>query len=408
MTWPRVFDRCWPASRETDVMNIAFYAPMKPLDSPVPSGDRQLGRLIRQALTGAGHDVIIASTERSWSRHGGAEQEDIRQRCERAALDLVDRWRGSGALPDVWITYHLYHKAPDWIGPIVCNALSLPYIVIEASRAKKRMQGAWAQGFAAADLALARADAVVAMHAEDAVGLSEIVPEDRLHRLAPFIDTRLFQSGKDKPRLDSSTGIKLVTVAMMRRGDKERSFHVLSEALAGLMNYDWTLTIAGDGDARNDLTELFPPERTTWLGQVAPEDLGAIYADGDLFVWPAVNEAFGLVFLEAQAAGLPVVAGRTGGVPDVVAEGNTGYLATEGDASDFALALRRFFDAPETLASFGTRARELVSRNHTLERGQTSLQNVLDAVATTLHMGREPADGDATTGNSSKRDGSPH
>jgi len=389
-------------------MNIALYAPMKPLDSPVPSGDRQLGRLIRQALTGAGHDVIIASTERSWSRHGGAEQEDIRQRCERAATALLDNWRGSGALPDVWVTYHLYHKAPDWIGPIVCNALSLPYIVIEASRAKKRKQGAWAQGFAAADLALARADAVVAMHAEDAVGLSEIVPESRLHRLSPFIDTRLFEPGKDKPRSDRSSGVKLVTVAMMRRGDKERSFRVLSESLAGLMKYDWTLTIAGDGDARQDLTGLFPPERTTWLGQVAPEDMGAIYAGGDLFVWPAVNEAFGLVFLEAQAAGLPVVAGRTGGVPDVVAEGLTGYLATEGDARDFALALRRFLDAPETLAPFGKKAREIVSRRHTLACGQSALQNVLDAVTATPQMGPKPAGDDTSPGKGGKRDSSPH
>lgn len=389
-------------------MKIAFYAPMKPLDSPVPSGDRQLGRLIRRALTGAGHDVVIASTERSWSRHGGAEQEQIRQRCESVAHDLVDCWRSSGASPDVWVTYHLYHKAPDWIGPIVCDALSLPYIVIEASRARKRKQGAWAQGFAAADLALARADAVVAMHAEDAVGLSEIVPDNRLHRLAPFIDTRLFQPGEQKPPFDKSNAIKLVTVAMMRRGDKERSFRLLAQALAGLMVFDWTLTIAGDGDARQDLAGLFPPERTTWLGQVAPEELGAIYADGDLFVWPAVNEAFGLVFLEAQSAGLPVVAGRTGGVPDVVADGITGYLATEGDADEFAVALRRFLDAPETIASFGLRAREAVSRNHTLARGQASLQNVLDAVTATLQMGHEPAGDHTNPGNSSNRDSSPH
>lgn len=367
-----------------------------------------MGRLIRQALTGAGHDVIIASPERSWSRHGGAEQDDIRQRCERAAHALVDHWRGSDELPGAWVTYHLYHKAPDWIGPIVCDALGLPYIVIEASRAGKRKEGAWAQGFAAADRALARADAVVAMHAEDAVGLSGIVPKNRLHLLAPFIDTRRFQPGDQKQPFDNPRATNLVTVAMMRRGDKERSFRVLAEALSGLMAHDWTLTIAGDGDARQDLAGLFPAERTTWLGQVAPEQLGAVYAAGDLFVWPAVNEAFGLVFLEAQSAGLPVVAGRTGGVPDVVAEGITGYLATEADADDFAFALRRFLDAPETIASFGLRAQEKVSRNHTLARGQASLQNVLDVVMATLHMGHN-ASGDVTNpGNTRNRDSSQH
>lgn len=389
-------------------MKIALYAPMKPLDNPVPSGDRQLGRLIRQALTGAGHHVTIASAERSWSRHGGAEQEEIRLRCERAAHELVDYWRESGTTPNAWVTYHLYHKAPDWIGPIVCDALCLPYIVIEASRARKRRQGAWAQGFAAADSALTRADAVVAMHAEDAIGLSEIVPENRLHRLAPFIDTSLFQPGGPKASFDEPRAVKLVTVAMMRRGDKERSFHVLAEALSDLMSYDWTLTIAGDGDARRDLFGLFPPERTTWLGQIAAEELGAIYAAGDLFVWPAVNEAFGLVFLEAQSAGLPVVAGRTGGVPDVVADEITGYLATEGDAKDFAVALRRFLDAPETLVPFGVRARETVSGNHTLATGQACLQNVLDAVMATFHMGHDPSRDDSDPGTTNNRDSSQH
>jgi len=360
-------------------MLIAFYAPMKPLDDPVPSGDRQMGRLIVRALEEAGHRVTIAATGRSWSRHGGGEQHALRAICEAEADALIARGRDAELRPDLWITYHLYHKAPDWIGPKVCDALGLPYIVIEASRAKKRATGAWAEGFAAADRALRRADAAVALHAEDAEGLAEIVSQERLFRVAPFIDAARFQSERRAPS-PRSTAIRLLTVAMMRRGDKEHSYTVLAEALARLGDRAWSLTIAGDGAAREDILALFPPERTRWLGLVAPEQVAAVYGEADLFVWPAVNEAFGLVFLEAQAAGLPVVAGRTGGVPDVVGDGVTGILAREGDAADFATALSRFLDRPEDLAAFGARAQAAVEKRHGLAIGSKALQNVLDAV----------------------------
>src|SRR3546814_15579915 len=81
------------------------------------------------------------------------------------------------------------------------------------------------------------------------------------------------------------------------------------------------------------------PDRVSVLGLVQPEVMPALYAACDLLVWPAVNEAFGMVLLEAQGAGLPVVAGRSPGVENVVAEGVTGYLSDPGLAT-FAASVR--------------------------------------------------------------------
>jgi glycosyltransferase involved in cell wall biosynthesis len=80
------------------------------------------------------------------------------------------------------------------------------------------------------------------------------------------------------------------------------------------------------------------------LGQVIVfaghrRDLPAVFAGADVFCLPTLNEAFGLVFLEAMSAGLPVVAARSGAVPDIVCEGETGLLLPPGDASGIAQAL---------------------------------------------------------------------
>src|SRR3546814_20142464 len=81
------------------------------------------------------------------------------------------------------------------------------------------------------------------------------------------------------------------------------------------------------------------PERVRFLGLVQPEVMPALYAACDVLVWPAVNEAFGMVLLEAQAAGIPVVAGRSPSVENVVADGVTGYLSDPGLAT-FAASVR--------------------------------------------------------------------
>ena len=70
--------------------------------------------------------------------------------------------------------------------------------------------------------------------------------------------------------------------------------------------------------------------------------LPGLYAAADAYLWPAVNEAYGMAFLEAQAAGLPVVAGRSGGVPDVI--GETGILTPAGDRAAFAEAVAGLLD----------------------------------------------------------------
>lgn len=361
-------------------MRVAFFAPLKPLDDPVPSGDRQMGRLIVRALEAAGHAVVQPTRIRLWSKQGGdalLEKEGLgRAEAER----LIAPFRQGGA-PEAWITYHLYHKAPDWLGPIVAEALDIPYVAMEASRALKRREGEWAYGFAAADAALRRADAVAACHEIDARGLAPVVPSERLMIVPPFIDAAPFAASKKGPR--GSAPLRLLTVAMMRDGDKMASYRVLGEALSKIGDLDWRLTLAGDGPMRDAVLALFPPERIDWRGQLGPDDLVEAYTQADLFVWPAVREAYGLVLMEAQASAVPVIAGATGGVPEIVRDGETGWLVPVGDASAFAQALRTALGNPERLVTMGQRARAYVLERHDITAASARLDTLLDRALTT-------------------------
>ena len=92
----------------------------------------------------------------------------------------------------------------------------------------------------------------------------------------------------------------------------------------------------------------------------------AFYAAADLMVWPAVREAYGLALLEAQAAGLPVVAGREGGVEEVVRDGVTGLLTPPREPAAFARAVEELLRAPERRRAMGAAALRFVAGERSL------------------------------------------
>ena len=211
-----------------------------------------------------------------------------------------------------------------------------------------------------------------------------------LTQLAPFIDTEPFdtaseQSEQHNARLCDTLGLErdapiLLTVAMMRHGDKLASYRVLAEALTALTDEPWTLIVCGDGPARGEVESAFgafPSERVRFLGACEPKALPDLYAAADIYVWPAVREAFGIAILEAQAAGLPVVAGDAGGVGDIVADGETGLLAAEGDSEDFAAALRILLQMPYFTAAYSAAGRQKASALHGLRSASARLDQVL-------------------------------
>ena len=378
-------------------MRLAFYAPMKPPDHPRPSGDRRMANLLMQALRLAGQEVELAS--RFCSRDGAgdpARQARLAALGDRLANRLLRRYlaRPAGERPEVWLTYHLYYKAPDWLGPAMSRGLGIPYLVAEASVAPKRAGGPWDLGHRATLAALDRASAVITLNPDDAACLPEACP---VHTLLPFLDAAPGRaaaadcSGHRSDlcrRFDFDPGVPVIAVvAMMRRGDKLASYRLLAQALARLANSDWQLLVVGDGPARGEVERAFAAlaaegreRRIRFAGAVAEGELPALLAGCNLLAWPAINEAYGMALLEAQAAGLPVVAGRTGGVPALIDHGETGLLSEPGDTAALAANLASLLADPAQCERLSRGALAKIASDHSLEQAAVSLKRILDAL----------------------------
>lgn len=117
------------------------------------------------------------------------------------------------------------------------------------------------------------------------------------------------------------------------------------------------LAIIGDGPSRAELEAHFAGTNTRFMGYIQGEDLSRAYASADMFVFPSALETFGLVVVEAMAAGLPVVSSRVGGVTDVVEEGVTGYTFDSGDIEALIAGVRQIATSRERIQQMGEAAR---------------------------------------------------
>jgi glycosyltransferase involved in cell wall biosynthesis len=378
-------------------MRIAFYAPMKPPDHPVPSGDRQLARLFLLALTQGGHKCEVAS--RFVSRDGSgdkARQIRLHDLGEKLAARLVRRFqdRPANMRPEAWFTYHLYHKAPDWLGPPVAAALGIPYVIAEASTAPKRAGGPWDIGYVGANHAITKADAIFTVNSDDWGCVEALIEAKTYHkRLFPFVDAAPFVAAAAR-RENIRTGYAhqfdwpadtplLLAVGMMRAGAKRQSYHLIAAALAQLSGQAWRLIVVGDGLCRDEITaelEEAAPGRTTFLGELDAGQLADAYAACDMLVWPAADEAFGMSLLEAQAAGLPIIAGKQRGVPDIVSAGVTGLLPPPNDTDAFAAAIRRLLGDDDLRQTFSRAAAARVREQYDVPRAAAEINRVLQTV----------------------------
>lgn len=122
------------------------------------------------------------------------------------------------------------------------------------------------------------------------------------------------------------------------------------------------LAIVGDGPHREALQAHFADTNTYFVGYLQGLELASAYASADAFVFPSCTETLGLVLLEAMAAGCPVVAANSGGIPDIVTDGENGYLFEVDDRDGAVTATKRLLEAKEERELLRLKARQEAER----------------------------------------------
>ncbi len=162
-------------------------------------------------------------------------------------------------------------------------------------------------------------------------------------------------------------------VGCLARLEPHKSVGDLIEAAARVPDPrgDLAVVVAGDGTERVALEDLAAARlgpRAIFLGRIPDETVPDVYAAFDLFCLPSQLEGFGLVYIEAAYRGVPSIGANTGGVPDVILDGETGLLVPPGDPDALAAALARLRDDPGLRARLGAAARARAYAEFTVER----------------------------------------
>lgn len=362
-------------------MKVAFYAPLKSPFHPVPSGDRSMARMLLRALGTSSQQVEVISELRSFAAQSDASSYSEIEACaQREAKRIATRW-ANGDRADLWLTYHPYYKAPDLLGPALASDHNIPYATVETSYSERRNIGHWAQTQEQVLRGIESAAVNICLTDRDREGILAIAPKARLAMLRPFVEPGPFMAARASP---DASGFRMITVAMMRPGDKLASYKMLADALGKLsLDLPWTLSVVGDGPVRKEVEALFSyfeAGRIVWHGELGTPQIADLMACSALYVWPGYGEAYGLAYLEAQAAGLPIVAQSIAGVPEAVEHGLTGLLTKADDAEAFAQGINRLLSDQEERYRMGAAARQFILSKRSFEAAAERLGEILSGI----------------------------
>ena len=364
-------------------MRICFYAPFKPLGHPNPSGDLIIASGLYDFLVARGHQVLIASDLRTrW----------IYLKPWRYPGIVLERLRASRRIrtfkADLWLSYHCYYKAPDLLGPGLSKKAAIPYCIFQGIYSTKQRRRAKAMiGFCLNRHSLLAAERIFSNRAQDLKNLKRIIPPERLSYIRPGIFPEQFAFDREARhkihkewQMDGSPVI--VSAAMFRPDVKTQGLVWMLKTLAKLTadGTSFKLVIAGDGSERAPLTALAEkllPGRVLFIGKVARKKMYQFYSGGDMFAFPGIRESLGMVFLEAQSCGLPVVAFDNGGIPEVVQRDKTAFLTPSFDEEAFSEAVKRLLTDKEKRHAMGRAATRHVRDNHDLHRNYLQFEKIL-------------------------------
>jgi len=223
-------------------------------------------------------------------------------------------------------------------------------------------------------LAVERADRVIAVSAQmraDILANFGVEPE-RVVVLHNGVDAQAFTRTERREALDRH-GVREPYALFVGRISEQKGIFQLLEAARQLPEGVQLVLCASSPDTPELLTRLQTAvsgrPQIRWINAMLPvEEVVQIYSRAAVFVCPSIYEPFGIINLEAMACGTPVVASRVGGIPEVVVDGETGWLVEPGDPAALAHALRTALADPQRARRMGEAGRRRVEAHFSWDR----------------------------------------
>ncbi len=210
---------------------------------------------------------------------------------------------------------------------------------------------------ALARFAFGRADALRVISSSTAERARHYAPNTPQARFMTFSDTDVFRGTDRRLPLNQAEDIVYAGVLIPRKG----AHHLLS-AFAQL-DHPWArLHLVGGAEnadyanqLRQQAAELGIGDRVNFAGAVSQAELARYFGAARVMVLPSLSEGLGRVVVEAMLLGTPVIGSCVGGIPDLIVDGENGYLVEAGNEAELTAALRRVYD--DDVAAMGERAR---------------------------------------------------
>jgi phosphatidylinositol alpha-1,6-mannosyltransferase len=220
--------------------------------------------------------------------------------------------------------------------------------------------------------------------------------EDRIKILHPAVDTDIFRPPLDKDAVRKQLAVDgrdvLVTVAhLVRRKGHEQVIQALPAIKSTHPNVIYLVVGRGpyEGSLRELAKGLGVSEAVRFCGYVPTHDLPLYYGAADIHIMPSTNdgdvEGFGISFIEAAACGVPSIGSRSGGIPDAVADGESGFLVEPGDVSGLAKTIVQMLDDKNLRAQMSLAARKMVEMRFSNNAFKQALKEYLNQTVLSEH-----------------------
>lgn len=317
-------------------------------------------RGVRSVLMVPRGSEIAAAARQRWLR---VEEFRFRGEGDVTALGRM-AWRFSR--PDVEVVHLHSRRGADTLGGVAAAAIRAPVVLT------RRVDNRDVEWLVGAKYRLYRRIVAISGAVRDVL-TDQGVPRDRISLVHSAVDATRWTTPRDAAERDREFDLRpgAPAGAMVAQFVPRKGHWVLVHALSILKGRGVkpSIVLFGRGPMRERVAGL--AEAAGVAGQIRfagfRDDLHEWLGSFDFCVHPALKEGLGVAALQAGAAGVPVVGGRAGGIPEVIEDGRTGILCPPGDAGAVATAIAQLLQDPGAARAMGRRARERVESGFSVD-----------------------------------------